>query len=247
MARFDAVITKSGPLPRPGRSARKRSGMVRSWNQLVASAAHLWAALSSPRDYMSGLDPMECLRLVGEVIGRSVRAGHWPGHGPTDDHLTEIARQPFAGAGSDRARRHGRPSGPATADRHVDTPDVHGQVIHVVCRRTRNGCRTRWVCNGAAAPTGGRHPPATAMAERPTTLEITEAQGMIAGLGGFEQLAAVYMFGQPRPPADPGQLRAASRAIRLETALAAWAVQAHRTLAANPDPATWCGSPACRH
>jgi hypothetical protein len=37
--------------------------MVRSWSQLVASAAHLWAALSSPPDHMSGWDPMERLQL----------------------------------------------------------------------------------------------------------------------------------------------------------------------------------------
>jgi hypothetical protein len=83
--------------------------MVRSWNQLVASAAHLWAALSSPPDHMSGSDPMERLRVVGEAIARSVRAGHWPGHGPTDDHLKEIADT------LSRARhlieRDGRPSG----------------------------------------------------------------------------------------------------------------------------------------
>ena len=96
-------------------------------------------------DDMSKSDPMEGLRLVGEAIARSVRAGHWPGHGPTDDHLTEIADN------LSRARhlieRDGRPSGPATANRQADTPDIHGQVMHVVCRRTRNGCRTRWVCN----------------------------------------------------------------------------------------------------
>jgi hypothetical protein len=54
--------------------------MVRSWNQLVASAVHLWAALASRPDSMSGSDPMERLRVVGQAIGRSVRAGHWPGH-----------------------------------------------------------------------------------------------------------------------------------------------------------------------
>jgi hypothetical protein len=75
------------------------------------------------------------------------------------------------------------------------------------------------------------------MAERPTTLEITEVQGMIARFSGFEQLAAAHMFGQPLPSTDPGQRRAVAQARRLETALAAWEVQGHRTLAANPDPA----------
>jgi hypothetical protein len=210
--------------------------MVRSWIQLVASAAHLWATLSSPPDDMSKSNPMERLRLVGEAIARSVRAGHWPGHGPTDNHVTEIADN------LSRARhlieRDGRHSGPATANRQANTSDIHGQVIH-----------TLYVAaHGTAVALGGyvtelqhrlevgtrRRQP---MAERPTILEITEAQGMIARLSGFEQLAAAYMFGQPLPSADPGRRRGVAQATRLETALAAWAVQAHRTLAANPDPA----------
>ena len=65
--------------------------MVRSWNQLVGSAAELWAVLPSAPDGPSGLDPMERLRAVGEAIGRSVTAGHWPGQGPTDEHLMQIA------------------------------------------------------------------------------------------------------------------------------------------------------------
>jgi hypothetical protein len=170
------------------------AAMVRSWNQLIASAAHLWVALSSPPDDMSGSDPMERLRVVGEAIGRSVRAGHWPGHGPTDDHVTEIA------GNLSRARhlieRDGRPSGPATASRQGVTPDIHGQVMHMLYV----------AAHGTAVALGGyvtelqhrlevgtrRRQP---MAERPTILEITEAQGMIARFSGFEQLAAAYMFG----------------------------------------------------
>ena len=104
--------------------------MVRSWNQLVASAAHLWAALSSPPDDMSKSDPIERLRLVGEAIARSARAGHWPGHGPTDEHLTEIA------GNLSRARhlieRDGHTSGQATANRQADTQDLRGQVMHTL-------------------------------------------------------------------------------------------------------------------
>jgi hypothetical protein len=173
---------------------------------------------------------MERLRVGGEAIARSVRAGHWPGHGPTDDHVTEIADN------LSRARhlieRHGRPSRPATADRQADTPDIHGQVMH-----------TLYVAaHGTAVALGGyvtelqhrleigtrRRQP---MAERPTTLEITAAEGIIVRFGGFEQLAAAYLFGQPLASTDPGQPRAAAAGTRLETALAAWEIQANRTLA----------------
>ena len=179
---------------------------------------------------------MERLRLVGEAIATSVRAGHWPGHGPTDDHVTEIADN------LSRARhlieRHGRTSGPATANRQAHTPDIHGQVMHTLYVAAHGttvalGGYVTEPQHRLEVGTRRRQP----MAERPTTLEITEAQGMIARFSGFEQLAAAYMFGQPLPSADPGQQRGVAQATRLETALAAWEVQAHRTLAANPDPA----------
>jgi hypothetical protein len=208
--------------------------MVRSWNQLVASAAHLWSALPSPPDGMSRSDPMERLRVIGDAIDRSVRAGHWPGRGPTDDHVTETADN------LSRVRhlieRH-RPSWPATAERDADTPEIHGQVMHtlyVAAHGTAVALGTYVTELRHRSEVGSRR--RQPMAERPTTLEITEAQDMIARLGGFEQLAAAYMFGQPLPSRDPG-LRAAAPATRLQIALAAWEVQAHRTLAASPESA----------
>jgi hypothetical protein len=171
---------------------------------------------------------MERLRVIGEAIARSVRAGHWPGHGPTDDHVTEIAEN------LSRARqlieRHSRSSGPATAD-------VHGQVMHTLyvaghATAVALGAYVTELRHRLEVDTRRRQP----IVERPTTLEITEAQDMIARFGGFEQLAAAYMFGQPLPSRDPG-LRAAAPATRLQAALAAWEIQAHRTLAARPDSA----------
>src|SRR4029453_13583098 len=67
------------------------------------------------------------------------------------------------------------------------------------------------------------------LAERPTALEITAAQGMIARVDGFERLAGAYLFGLPAASANPEQVREATPGNRLATALAAWEVQAHRT------------------
>ena len=206
--------------------------MVRSWNQLVASAVHLWAALASRPDSMSGSDPIERLRVVGQAIGRSVRAGHWPGHGPTDDHLSEISDN-FSLA-RHLIERHDT----ANTNRDAHTSDIRGQVMHTLYVAAHGtavalGAYVGELQHRLEVGTRRRQP----MAERPTILEITEAQGMIARFSGFEQLAAAYMFGQPLPSGDPGQLEAAALAARLETALAAWEVQAHRILAANPDSA----------
>jgi hypothetical protein len=210
--------------------------MVRSWNQLVGSAAEVWAVLPSAPDNPSVLDPMERLRAVGEAIGRSVTAGHWPGQGPTDERLTQIADN------LSRARYlvelHGRPSQQAPPGTQRDIDDLHGQVMHTLYVAAHG---TAVALGGHVADlqqrlaAGGRR--RQPLAERPTALEITAAHGMIARFDGFEQLAGAYLFGLPATSANPDQVREATLATRLETALAAWEVQAHRSLANQPDAA----------
>jgi hypothetical protein len=106
--------------------------MVRSWRQLVGSAAELWAVLPSTPDSPSELDPMELLRAAGEAIGRRVNPGHWPGQGPTDEHLTQIAHN------LSRARHlvepHGHHSQQAAPETQRDNQDLHGQVMHTLVR-----------------------------------------------------------------------------------------------------------------
>jgi hypothetical protein len=210
--------------------------MVRNWNQLIESAAELWAVLPSAPDSPSDMDPMERLRAVGEAIGRSVTVGHRPGQGPTDEHLTQIADN------LSRARHlvqpHRRPSQQAPPETQRDIQDLHGQVMHMLYVAVHG---TAVALDGYVADLQGRLEVGKRrrqpLAERPTALEITAAQDMIARFDGFEQLAGAYLFGLPATSANPDQVREAARATRLETALAAWEVQAHRTLANNPDPA----------
>jgi hypothetical protein len=210
--------------------------MVRSWKQLVGSAAELWAVVPAAPDSPSDMDPMERLRAVGEAIGRSVTAGHWPGQGPTDERLMQIADN------LSRARHlvepHGRRSQQAALEMQRDIQDLHGQVMHTLYVAVHGtavalGAHVTDLQHRLAAGGRRRQP----LAERPTLLEITAAQGMIARFDGFEQLAGVYLFGLPPTSAKPDQVREAAPATRLETALAAWEVQAHRSLANNPDPA----------
>ncbi len=209
--------------------------MVRSWNQLVRSAAELWAVLPSAPDSPSELDPTERLRAVGEAIGRSLTAGHWPGQGPTDERLTQIADN------LSRARHlvepHGRPSQQAPPEVQRDIEDLHGHVMHTLYVAAHGtavalGAHVADLQHRLAAGERRRQ----RLAERPTALEITAAQDMIARFDGFEQLAGGYLLGLPPSSANPDQVREAAP-TRLETALAVWEVQAHRTLANNPDPA----------
>ena len=170
--------------------------MVRTWNQLVGSAGELWAVLPWAPDSPSGLDSMERLRAVGEAIGRSVSIGHWPGQGPFDERLTQIADN------LSRARhlieRHGQPSQRATPELHSDTPHAHGEVIHTLYVAAHGtavalGAHVADMQHRLEVGTRRRQ----LMNERPTALEITAAQDMIARFDGFEQLAGAYLFGLP--------------------------------------------------
>jgi hypothetical protein len=176
---------------------------------------------------------MERLQVIGEAIGRSVTAWHWPGHGPTDEHRTEMADN------LTRVRqlveRHSRPPLPTTPERQADMPHARGQVMHTLYVAAHGtvvplGAYVTDLQHRMDVGTRRGHP----MAERPTTLEITAAQEMIARFSEFEQIAAAYLAATS---ANPDQVKAATPGTRLATALAAWEVQAHRTLASNPDPA----------
>jgi hypothetical protein len=208
--------------------------MVRSWNQLVASAAELWAVLPSAPNSPSWLDPMERLRAIGEAISRSVTAGHWPGQGPTEEHLTQIADN--LSHAQHLVERSGRAS-PSTTDSPADLQHAPGQVMHTlyVAAHGTVVALGAYVADlqGQAETAKRRRQP---VAERPTALEISAAQGMIARFDGFEHLAAAaYLAGAPPSSTNPAQAETPTQ--RLETALAAWEVQAHRTLAARPNPA----------
>jgi hypothetical protein len=209
--------------------------MVRSWNQLVGSAVELWAVLPSAPNSPSWSDPIERLRAIGEAISRSVTAGHWPGQGPTDEHLTQIADN--LSHARHLVERSGRPSQSTTTDSPAVLQHAPGQVMHTLYVAAHG---TVVALAAYAADLQGQVETAKRrrqpVAERPTALEISAAQGMIARFDGFEHLAAAaYLTGATPSSTNPGQ--AATPTKRLETALAAWEVQAHRTLAASPDPA----------
>ena len=68
-------------------------------------------------------------------------------------------------------------------------------------------------------------------------LEVESAGGMIARFDAIEQLAAGSLAARRINAADQPATGRRRPAMRLEAALAAWEIQAHRTLANQPDPA----------
>ena len=184
--------------------------MVRSWNQLVGSAVELWAVLPAAPGSPSWSDPMERLRAIGEAISRSVIVGHWPGQGPTEEHLTQIADN--LSHARHLVERSGRAS-QSTTDSPADLQQAPGQVMHTLYVAAHG---TVVALGAYAADLQGQVETAERrrqpIAERPTALEISAAQRMIARFDGFEHLAAGCVLGrratqldEPRAIGDANQ------------------------------------------
>ena len=100
-------------------SANQGPAMVRTWGQVVQSAARLWAALppisvAAP----SGPDLMVRLRVIGDGIARSTSAGGWAGLESMDERLLEIARNLSRAA--DLVERYGQDVEPTSAETRAD-------------------------------------------------------------------------------------------------------------------------------
>ena len=70
--------------------------MVRTWGEVVEAAAALWARLpASPSTpgakARPGADPMARLEAMTRSLHRSTIGGQWPGPGPGEDRLGQLA------------------------------------------------------------------------------------------------------------------------------------------------------------
>jgi hypothetical protein len=72
---------------------------------------------------------------------------------------------------------------------------------------------------------------------RPDVREIKEAEAMLSRFEIFEQLAGGYVAADPITASVLSEVRPTPPPSRLQSALTAWDIQVHRTLAADPDAA----------
>jgi hypothetical protein len=210
--------------------------MARAWGQVVQSAAQLWAVLLpvslAPR---SEADLIVRLRGLGEGISRST-AGRWPRAVPQDQHLLEIARNLLRAR--ELVERYGGDMQSTGADARADIAAARARIMHtlyvgaygiaVALREYANDLRDR-----LRADTQRRRP----IESRPTVREIEAAEAMASRFEVFEQLAAGYVAAYPVTPSVLGEVRPTPRPSRLQSTLTVWEIQAHRTLATDPDAA----------
>ena len=211
------------------------SYLLRSWPDVVFAAADLWNSLPRVRDPVTGQpEPdMDRLQTLAEGIQRSLRTG-WPGNGASDPRATQIA---------DTLSR---------AARLVERYAAEIPAARAAVRQDLNAARTRimhglYVTShavGVALHQHGRDRHRDAhTAGRPLPLSTRRSPYAIAPTGQWiprlavcERAAGNYFAGNfaqalagemTRPLDDPG---------RLQRALTAWDIQAHRTLASAPTP-----------
>jgi hypothetical protein len=210
--------------------------MVRTWWQVVQSADGLWAALppisvATP----SGPDLMVRLRALGDGFGRSA-AGHWPGPGPQDQRLLEIAHN--LSHTRELIERYGQDVQPTSAEARTDIAAARARVMHTLYLGAHG---TAVALRDYAADLRDRLRLDTQrrrqVGSRPTVREIEAAEAIASRFEVFEQLAAGYVAAHPVTPSVLGEVRPTPRPSRLQSALTAWEIQVHRTVATDPDAA----------
>ncbi|HEX8508636.1 MAG TPA: hypothetical protein VF635_03965 [Propionibacteriaceae bacterium] len=211
--------------------------MLRTFPQVAQSAARLWSVLPPPSLAPAQQpDLMVRLQAVGRGIGRSVTVGRWPGSGPSDERLAQVAYNLARAAVL--VERHGRDVQPTTPQARADIAAARARVMHTLYVAVHG---TSVAVTGYAKDLQDqrdravrRHSP---LSDRPNPRDIAAATGMLNRLDVLEQLAGTYVADHPVTLAALGEDDVPTRATRLDSALARWDIQTHRSLASNPDPA----------
>ena len=206
--------------------------MLRTWGEVVQSAAELWQALPPPPwSPTGGRDEAAMTRLdsVAQGMHRAQLRTGWPGEGPTDERLLQVTETcTRAGALIERYHRQTRPAPPAV---RADVDAARMRIMHTLYLGAHGvGVAVREHVRDLRVATLG-------VRSQRVTRGIPRGQEAARRLAAFEQLAGGYVRGRythasqgevADPPAGTG---------RLQEALIGWDVQAHRALASTPTPA----------
>ena len=217
-------------------SADRAPGMVRGWPQLIQSAAQLWPVLPPDPTISAGGDPIAILAAMGRAVGRSLAAAeHWPGRGPRDEAWEHIA----SNFGQARRLLQEQPvaseavSTDGQIGRAAKTQILH--TLHVAAHATAVALTgyQRDLQHRLDVVARRRQP----FVERPAVLEVESSRRHDCPIRRHRAASCRFHGGAADQPSRPTGNRSATAAMPLAAALAAWEIQAHRTLANHPDPA----------
>lgn len=201
--------------------------MLRTWGEVVQAAGDLWASLPTTAPGRPVDDPsMRRLGTMSQGQHRAQLKQGWPGEGPGDERLLNIADN-FQRA-TELAAGPGRQSRPTSEPARADVNAARMRVMH-----------TLYVGAHAVGMAVHRHIDDVRTAadnhrSMRDTRGIPRGQDAAMRIGAFEQLAGGYV-GNRFSRAVAGEHHAPPWGTgRLHQALTSWDIQAHRTLAATP-------------
>jgi hypothetical protein len=205
--------------------------MLGTWGEVVQSASELWATLPPPVG--GGASPidgatMARLESMSQAMHRTqVRQG-WPGDGPADERLLHVAETLTRAA--DLIGRRGGHIRPTDTAVRADLDAARMRIMHTLYVGAHGvGVAAREHVRDVELSTRGKSSRESRGAPR--------GQDAINRLAAFEQLAGAYVGNRYAGAAQGEQVRRPYGTERLQQALIAWDIQAHRTLAATPTAA----------
>lgn len=208
--------------------------VLRTWGEVVQTAADLWAVLPAPLAAAGALalgaarpDVMAQLVVMTDALTRGLRRGPWPGPGVTEPLLQHVADS-FARAAQ---LVHGHAARSMRNDPAVraDVDAARTRIIHTLYV-TSHGVRV-----AVAAHVRHREQVQSARGRTSTAGTLAVARPVLGRLEAFELVAGAYVA-RTFPAALNGEHRDAIHTPRVGDALAGWDVHAHRALATNPTP-----------
>lgn len=205
--------------------------MLRTWGEVVQAAGDLWDALPVPVAASRGAEGeayvMARLQEMTLALHRSTRGRSWPGEGPADPRLSQIADNLTRAAQLITAAEPTPPREPAT---WADLDAAKTRLMH-----------TLYIASHGVALAVGWHARDLEahfhhkgwISPSQSLTAVRAAQNRLAA---FEQLTGSYVAAT-YPHALHGEHRVAPESGRLAHALAGWDIQAHRSLTAHPTAA----------
>ncbi len=202
--------------------------MLRTWGEVVQSAAELWSTLPPPlQGAASPIDGVTMARLdsMSQAMHRTQIRQRWPGDGPADERLLHVA-ETFARA-ADLVGRRGSHIRPVDPEVSADLDAARMRIMHTLYLGAHAvGVAARLHVADVDVSTAGK--------SSRESRAVPRGQDAINRLAAFEQLAGAYVGNRFARAAQGEHVRGPYGTERLEQALIGWDIQAHRTLAATP-------------
>jgi hypothetical protein len=215
-------------------SGEAAPALVRGFALVVQSAARLSSTLPAATITPTA-EPEVMVRLqtIGRGIGRTVSVERWPGVGPADDRFTEMAQNlSRAASRAESFQRQERQALGAFAD----TGAFRDRLVHLVYL-AGHGTRVALTHQAADLQQQRDRLKRSTPTSRRLDAVIPAVQALLERLDVFEQIAGQYVAAHPVAVAAMGEAKPVLSPTRLESALARWDIQAHRSLAQQPEPA----------